>query len=314
MVSALLALIGCLERVTGEDVPLDPRFLRDGQDERGGGEPDGGAPGAGAAPSELPYSGYEGERITISGVVRSEMTVPVQLDVAELDADVPGGQRRVGVVQLAGPGDFEFSAPADVAALALQAFQDPDSDGPTDPDPFAAATVRIDGKTPEKVELVLVAGARGQPGGGGGGGGGGGDGGGGGGDGGGGGGGGGGGVQGPPAGTGQPSAPPDGLSFPAGATVELTVRVVGTPKGTMILDFFKTDPTARGGRNFLGRRTVVGPEVVLAFPEGFGAIEIEGYDDLTGDQRSADDPVVRYDRGAIVIGEGPPPVVELRLP
>lgn len=297
----LIGLIGCLERVTGENVPLDPRFLRDGSDDAagggggGGGTPgDGGGGGGGAGPSEVPYSDHDGEKVAVTGVAKSEIEGPIQIDVAEPDAAAPGGQRRVGVVHLAGPGPFSFEVPIDVASVAIQAFQDPDADGPTDKDPFAAATIKVGGAAPTALDLVLVAGARGQPNGGGGapq-----------------------GGPVGPGGGSGQPTAPPDGLSFPPGTTVDVTVRVLGTPNGTMVVDFFKKDPAARGGRNFLGRRSMSGPEVVVPFPEGYGEIEVEAYVDTTGDGRSGDDVVIRYERGPIIVTEDAPAPIELTVP
>jgi hypothetical protein len=42
-------------------------------------------------------------------------------------------------------------------------------------------------------------------------------------------------------------------------------------------------------RSFVGKQKVKGAEFRIEFPEDFGAIEIEAYEDKTGDGRSGDD-------------------------
>lgn len=289
MVSWVLLAVGCLERVTGEDVPLDPRFYEGRDDANGqaagpnGGDPHGGSGGGGG---EGPYAGFDGETWTLKGEVRGEEQIPVQIDVNEPDDAAPGGVRRAGAIRLDAPGPFEVAVPKTVTIIRFQAFQDPTADGPDENDPFAEDAVKLADGPPELLVLQLVKGARGQASGGGGapgsp----------------------GGGAPGSPGGGapgspgGAPTAPPpNGLSFPAGPTVTVTGTVAVSRDLPVILDFFLADGAGAGGRTYLGKRVVDAGTWTQAFPEGFGALEIEAYQDLTGDSRTGDDPAARTER------------------
>jgi hypothetical protein len=285
VVSWFLLAVGCLERVTGEDVPLDPRFYagRDdnaGQAAAGGGDPNGGGSAAGGG--EGPYAGYDGETWLLKGEVRGDEPIPVQIDVNEPDDAAPGGVRRAGAIRLDAPGPFEVNVPKTVTAIRFQAFQDPTADGPDETDPFAEASVTLGDGPPAELVLELVKGARGTASGGGG-------------------------APGSPGGApnGAPGSPggsatapppPNGLSFPAGPTVTLTGVVVATRDLPVVLDFFLADGAGAGGRSYLGKRVVDAGTWTQAFPEGFGAVEVEAYQDLTGDSRTGDDPAARMER------------------
>ncbi len=286
MVSALL-LIGCLERVTDEPEPLDPRYYAGADNDPGGqGNPNGSG--------EAPFSGYEGATVRVLGTIESPGEGTIQIDVNVPDAKAPGGVSRVGAIHLPGTGDFEIDVPTDVKALDVQAFQDADGDGPSEQDPYAQVMVDLAAGAPaEPVVLKLVAGARGQPGAGGGapgspggaphGGP-------------------GGGAPGSPGGAphggpggGAPGGGADTLSFPgSGATVTLSGTITATRGLPVILDVFLTDAASPGGRRYLGRRMMAsaGP-FELTPPRNVGKIELEAYQDLTGDSRSGDDPSAR---------------------
>jgi hypothetical protein len=265
-----LLLIGCLERVTGEDVPLDPRFYEGGQDAQGTPNPEGnGGPGGG----EAPWSGYDGATLTLAGEVVVDGTGEVQIDVNTPDADAPGGQQRQGALRIPGSGAFELKIPEELTEVRFQAFQDSDADGPDEDDPFAEVTWKAsDGNT---VTLTLAKGARGRagaPGGAPG-----------------------GAPPGAPGGTGAPP-PPDGLSFPAGDMVSLSGTVTTSRDLPVVLDFFHSNGEGAGGRSYLGKRVVPPGAWSQEFPVDYGPVEVEAYQDLTGDSRTGDDPSGRTER------------------
>ena len=99
-----LVLVGCLEKVTGEVVPLDPRFTV--QVTLSGTTDDTGAPKhqsqehvevvhQDAAPPR-PFEGVEGEKITIEGVIVAETAGGIDLDVSVVDKSNPSGLSNVG--------------------------------------------------------------------------------------------------------------------------------------------------------------------------------------------------------------------------
>ncbi len=303
MVPWVLLLAGCLERVTGEAVPLDPRFY-EGRDDHGGagvpgdgaGGPGGGTPGDGmggdgaggpggpAQGGEAPWAGYDGETWTLAGVVSVDTDVEVQLDLNEADPDAPGGQTRAGALRLPGAGPFEVKVPTRVTEVRLQAFQDLDADGPDEDDPFAEAAVTWAGADPPAITLALAKGARGRAG-----------------------------APGGGGASGSPSPPPDGLSFPDGPMVTLSGTVSAARDLPVVLDFFHANGEGAGGRSYLGKRTVQPGAWSQAFPVGYGGVEVEAYQDLTGDSRTGDDPAGRLER-PISIGETDVEGISLTIP
>lgn len=298
MVPWVFLLAGCLERVTGEAVPLDPRFYAGREDHGGqgspgdgGGGPDGGTPGdglggAGGGPAgggETPWAGFDGETWKLSGTLASDEAGEIQLDVNRAAPDQPGGQAREGALRLPGAGDFELAVPTTIAEVRLQAFQDLDGDGPDEDDPFAEATVTWSGADPSPVTLTLVKGARGQAGGPGGGGG------------------------------GAPPPQPGGLSFGDGPTVTLSGTVNASRDLPIILDFFHANGEGAGGRSYLGKKQITGKEWSQAFPKDYGGVEIEAYQDLTGDSRTGDDPAARLER-PLTVGDSDIDGISLTIP
>lgn len=287
MVPALLflTLLGCLEKVTGEDVPLDPRFTA-GHDGDGTGADGGGGGGAGAGPGAEcdPYADYKGDMVTVTGTIASEATIQVQIDVAVPDAKAPGGQTRTGCVRMPLPGKFEFKVPADLTELDLQAFQDPDGNGPSEMDPFAAGVVHIDGKDPDPVDLTLIVGQRGKPNN----------------------------PDGGPPEGGTPSATPappgapggsaTAAVFPDGPMVTLSGTVQATLPGDISLDFFKHDEGSAGGRTFLFKQQVHPGAWSAQFPKDYGPIEIDAYQDPKGDGPTEGDPICHYDKNPVMVG------------
>lgn len=281
-------LAGCLERVTDKVVPLDPRYY-EGHDE---GDAEAGNT-EGASGGSEPWADSTDARFELTGVLTSAAEGPVQLDLGEPDSSAPGGTKRAGVLQLEGPGPFTLKVPVTVKKLQIQAFQDPDSDGPSEQDPFAQAEIALDGKAPaEPLTLALVAGARslsGRP------------------------------TPAPPGAPGGPGQSPGGDpngrppsggdGAPGGGLSTLppqtppTVRVTGTLRSardtTVLVDIFQAGTDAPGGRSYLGRVAVEPGAFTIVVSAALGTIELEAYQDLTGDSRSADDPVARTDPFAV---------------
>ncbi len=305
MVSILL-FMSCLERVTGEDIPLDPRFAASGAADGEGGAPTtGGGAGEGqpnategqptpAPPAgdgkptgpnpmgEAPYRDVSGEKYTLSGTVIATDPSPVRIDVCEPDVAAQGGIKRVGAVNLgSGPGPFSFEVPTEVESLILQAFQDPQKDGPSEQDPYAELKLQLNGSAPAPVELRLEVGARGRA-----------------------------------SGSPQPSAGAggDGLNFPEGPKVAISGEILGATSPNVIIDVFRLDATSGAGRTYAGKIRPVDGKFSADFPVDYGAIELEAYQDLTGDSRTADDIAAPYSQNPVSIGSVPVPDIKIQFP
>lgn len=304
MVSIFLFL-GCLEQVTGEDVPLDPRFASQGAADGEGGAPTTGG-GAGAQPAasegqptpappagdgkptgpnpmgEAPYGDVSGEKFTLSGTVIATDPSPVRIDVCEPDVGAQGGIKRVGAVNLgSGPGAFTIQVPTEVETLILQAFQDPQKDGPSEQDPYAEVTLQLNGSAPAPIELRLEVGARGRA-----------------------------------SGSPQPAAGAggDSLSFPDGPKVALSGQVLGATSPNVVIDVFRLDAASGAGRTYVGKIRPVNGVFSADFPVDYGAVELEAYQDLTGDSRTSDDIAAPYSLNPVSIGSVPVPDIKIQFP
>ena len=152
--STLLPVLGgcMLEKVTGQEVPLDPRFYKAAEASQC-------MPGVGGG-SSVPFSSDDRPRVTLRGVLESPLDMAVDLDIRVPDAKAPGGMRGEGKVLLEGPGPFELEVPADLRELELQAFQDEAADGPTSEDHFGQLRVTVGDEDQDLGSLALVQGAR----------------------------------------------------------------------------------------------------------------------------------------------------------
>ncbi|MEN9785924.1 MAG: hypothetical protein RLZZ299_1188 [Pseudomonadota bacterium] len=250
-----LVLGGCLERVTDQPIPLDPRFYAGRTEEAGA---------AGAGGSD-PWPGYEGEMHALTLVVRSATRSGIQLDLGEEDPSSPGGTKRAGVVTLEGPGTYELRVPVTVRKCQLQAFQDVDGNGPSEKDPFASADVLLDGGPPkDPVVLELEVGKRGGPGGGGG------------------------ASVGSGGVAGMNTLPP-----PQPPVVSVSGTVSSGRALPVLLDVFQLGTKERGGRTYLGRVTVAVGTFRVDLSQSLGRVALEPYQDLTNDSRTEDDPVAK---------------------
>jgi hypothetical protein len=155
----LLILIlqgACLEKVTGESVPLDARFYSRVDEDIGD-------PSLGGGKAE-PFSGYEGTTVLLSAELVSEnASAGVDIDFRVPDASVDGGMRAEGKLLLEKPSVFSLQVPTDLGRLEIQAFQDLDSDGPSEGDPFVQAELEIGSDDIVGIRFELVAGSRSSP-------------------------------------------------------------------------------------------------------------------------------------------------------
>jgi hypothetical protein len=248
-----LVLGGCLERVTDQPIPLDPRFYAGHAEEAGA---------AGAGGSD-PWPGYEGEMHTLTLVVRSSTRSGIQLDLGEADPSSPGGTKRAGVVALEGPGTYELRVPVTVRTCQLQAFQDVDGNGPSEKDPFASVDVSLESGPPkDPVVLALEVGKRGGPGGG-------------------------------VAATTAEPVRMNTLPPPQPPVVVVSGTVTSGRALPVQLDVFQLGTKERGGRTYLGRVAVAVGAFRVDLSRSLGRVALEPYQDLTNDSRTEDDPVAK---------------------
>lgn len=321
-----ILLSGCwLERVTGVAVPLDPAYTANAKDDDGGG-------------SNVPFAGHSGPTVTVSGTVGGEQAIvatPVDLTIQVPDPKAPGGMRSEGKLMLDGPGSFSLKVPVAAGALSIQAFQDPDTDGPGGKDPYVDLTVEVASVDISGLELILIEGGRGTAGGpehteappgapGGA----------------------------PRAGAAAPGAPggdpngpqhqevpggavPHGTGVPVGpppmgrgapgamppfedlGAAPLTLRVTldcGDCK-TIDLDLFVEDPSRPGGRRHIGKLKEEPGLVEIKAPRGYGKVLLEAFSDLDANGPSKGDPMGIFMGNPLVIGaEDPPPItIELKV-
>lgn len=158
----LLLLTACLERVTGETKALPEAFTAGASGSSGGSAPTHSDvnhnPNAG--PSAGIFADVDGETVTLSGRLISELDLAADLDVQTSDPNAPGGMKQLGKVLLPEAGEFAFQAPVDFGDITIQAFQDADGNGPSDDDPFGVLTLSVGDEDITGLELKLIVGGR----------------------------------------------------------------------------------------------------------------------------------------------------------
>lgn len=268
-----LLLLGCLERTTGTSTPLDPRFLSGSPSSGGtaGGSPDGGGSHThhvvehieDAAPPG-PFEDVEGERVTLSGVISSETTFKVEMDLRAVDATADGGVRQLGKLFLEGTGPWSIEAPKGFGVLLIDAYQDLAADGPGDDDPFAGRRVEVGDSPLTDLDFKLVVGGRAKS---------------------------------------IASMAPSVSPFPdhKGAWTTLKGLIESPNDGAVALDLRLPDPSSQTGDRYLGKVQLAGTGAFeLAVPRGLGELTVEAFQDLSGDGPSVDDP---YARAKIQVGD-----------
>lgn len=266
-----LFCLACLERVTGEEISLDPRFYAAVEEIRGS-EAQGGG-------SSVPFSSIKTDKVLVSGIVSSDDDMAVDIDVRVPDPSAPGGMSGKGKILLERPGEFELMVPINIGSVELQAFQDIDSDGPNATDPFAQVTIAVTDEPVPNVALALVVGARGaapvhQE------------------------------VQPEQSGEMPKGIPenPDPFGGAAGNRVELSGTLTCAQDCTGIdLDLFAPDQQSPGGRKMLGKMKLQAGEFVIMVPENFGPLILEAFVDFGGDGPGVGDLMGVYPQNPIVI-------------
>ena len=261
-----LVFAGCLEKVTGEAVPLDPRFTV--QVTLSGSTDDTGAPKHQAqehvevvhqdAAPPRPFEGIEGEKITIAGLISSETTGGIDLDVSLVDKSNPSGLSNVGKLMLEGPGTFSLDVPIDVGDLHLAAFQDLEKDGPSEADPYAEAVVNMAGVDVSDVKLNLVAGARSAN------------------------------MSGPVH---TEVPPPQPFADVQGDRVTISGEIVSAASGPVDMDVGRVDESAPGGMTNEGKHIFSGSgPFSFEVPVNIGDLRLAAFQDLEKDGPSDNDP------------------------
>jgi hypothetical protein len=277
----LMALLsGCwLEYVdSANPEELDPAFYEAGEKLHG-------LPGEGGG-SAIPFSNYDGPKVTVYGTVTGSENMAVDVDVRVPEDSAPGGMLGLGKVLMDGPGTFELQVPVDQGFVELQAFQDPDKDGPSTSDPFAQAQIEV-GSSDMEVTMELVAGgwSMGGP------------------------------VhQDMPAGAGEggvgsqmvPPDPdqPDPFASYGGSRVSVGGLLQYHSTATVDLDIFRSNRAASGGREMIGKLKLSTGSYELRVPEHFGPIILEAFIDLDGNMRAdPTDPMGAYSGNPLRVGD-----------
>jgi hypothetical protein len=271
----LLLLTACLERVTDVAVPLDPRFYA------GGGHA--ANPGAAAERLGPPWADVSGETRPVVLTLQTTEDGAIQIDVVVPDATAPGGLKRIGRIEGAEE-SVTLHVPLDVTSFSVEAFQDPESDGPSPSDPWGGATIDM-AAVSGPVALVLVASARPAPGGASGGG------------------------AGPGGGDGgvvEPWREITGLR-----RIPFVGSISSPVEGEIQVDITEPDPGAPGGQNRVGQvRLPEAGAFTLDVPADRTKFRIEAFVDLAGDGPTADDP---YAELTVVVAEINAEIVQLTL-
>ena len=279
MVSRTIGLLGvfliasaCLERVTGEEVPLDPRFYAAVEESRGSDSKGGG--------SSTPFASVEVDKITVSGIIVSESDMSVDVDVRVPNASSPGGMDHKGKILLEQPGEFSLDVPINLGSLEFQAFQDIDSDGPSGDDPFGSISVSVLSEDISDIKITLVPGVTGSapihkevaP------------------------------EEGNEHGKGVPENP-DPFGGVGSDRIQLQGKLLCDDCTNIDLDLFTPDESSPGGRKMLGKMKLPAGEYVVLVPKNYGYILLEAFVDLDGNGPSKDDFMGAYENNPIQIGE-----------
>jgi hypothetical protein len=252
MIYFVTLLFGCLEKVTGQEVPLDPDYYEGVEEIRGSSTEGGG--------SSTPFSTVKTEKISVTGMIESPNEMSIDIDVRVPDATAPGGMLGKGKILIERPGRFELRVPKNLGKLELQAFQDIDSDGPNGEDPFAQIFLDIEDDDIENVQIELIVGGRGAA------------------------------PEHASAPPGSPNdisegvpENPDPFGGVAGDRIKIQGNLIcdGCPR--IDLDLFTPDETSPGGRKMLGKMKLEPGDYVIMVPKNFGHLILEAFIDFKED-------------------------------
>ncbi|MBM74066.1 MAG: hypothetical protein CMK59_01590 [Proteobacteria bacterium] len=290
--------MACLERVTGEPVPLDERFYIVAEKAHGD-------PNKGDGRSD-PFASFDGDMIVLSGTVVSEnKTSGVDIDFRIPDPTAPGGMKGQGKLLLEQPGSFSLNIPKSLGELEIQAFQDLNADGPSGEDPFSQINLTVGEEPISEITIDLKVGSRTG--------------------------------SGPihqeiphveksgpdDALPGDPNSPsPDGNAPPKdedpfsnvqGQRIVLSGELICNDCEDVDLDIFAPDQSQPGGRLFLGKIKKQGGAYELSIPADFGPIIIEAFIDSNNDGPGPGDWMGSYVDNPIQVGQANIDFVDIEL-
>lgn len=290
MIPLLLPLLlgGCLERTTGEARSLDPRFFANAPGSASG-SPDavehhevahGAGEGGDAAHGEVehhevehhadakppgPFDDHEGPAMMLRGRILSEASGAVQLDFKGADPDSEAKLKQLGMLFLDGPGPFELQVPVNFGALSIEAFQDPEGDGPSDADPFGAVSLELGVEPIRDLTITLEPGGR---------------------------------LLQIAAQGGAQMSP---FKDHDGPWTTLSGVIAGGGAGEVAMDLRGPDPSSPTGDTYLGKVRLAGTGAYrFDVPRGLGALTVEAFQDAGGDGPDASDP---YARVSVEVGD-----------
>jgi len=198
-----------------------------------------------------PFADHEGPWTEMVGQITSALGGSVIVDVRVSDSSQPGGNKRLAGFSLEGPGTRTFRVPQGLGELILELYQDPDSDGPSDLDPWAQVVLQAGAVEQLSFEVELISGARGQPGGSPGGGGGG----------------------------SLLSVDEEGITISGEIVLSEGLEI----EGFLDLDVFTLDSESPGGRRYLGKLKLPPGEFSFDVPKNLTLLEMEAFHDQAGD-------------------------------
>jgi hypothetical protein len=251
--------------------------------------PAGGPAAGGGGAAGVPFAEHEGPWVKLNGTVKSAESGPVTFDFGVPDPEEPGGKRQIGRLDVPDAGPYAIDVPEGQGTIILEIFQDLESNGPSDDDPYAQTSIEVGGGD-VSLDIELVVGARGQPSGPGG-------------DGGGGGGGGGG---------------PQASCFDniSGDTVQVSgiIKLAeGIDPGLVKVDIFTPDPEGQGGRRQVCQLQAKAGPYSFEAPADFGDLEIEAYIDIGSDGPTPGDPFAMYANNPLRVDDEDIQGVHLKL-
>ncbi|MCB9760109.1 MAG: hypothetical protein H6739_09770 [Alphaproteobacteria bacterium] len=291
LIAALLLLTGCPERTTGEPMPLDPRFFASA--------PEGGS--VGGSPNDVahsdaahhqvahhdvahtegakpggPFDGYAGETVPVRGLITGgDAAQAVEMDFRAPDPESEGGFSQLGKVFLDAPGAFSIEAPVGFGAMTIEAFQDPDGDGPSELDPFAALSIEVADVPAMGLVLALEEGGR---------------------------------LKVNAAAGAQAQSP---FKDHDGPWTTLTGTISGGNEGLVALDMRVPAPKSPTGDKYVGKAVLAGAGAyTLQVPRGLGELVVEAFQDQAGDGPDPTDP---YQRQTITVGDAAQQTVDFVL-
>ena len=143
-IAAIFLIGGCLEKTTDEIREIDPRFVELPESVAESGEL-----GGGSVLDEM-----EGERVVLAIKIVGQEGIPV-------DVDIRGeGGKNLGKWVFPGPGEVEKEIPIGFGDLQIQGFQDLNSDGPSDDDPFGWIDLVVEESNISGVVLEMEVGGK----------------------------------------------------------------------------------------------------------------------------------------------------------